>query len=100
MLKEYEKDVEDYKKIKEIYESSLTEQQKEDIKRVKEEMAAAKEKRRLKAVSYQTVIIKKLKQLHSQSIHRSIYFFISFSLIYYCILAVNKLNIFSVFLKM
>lgn len=49
MLKEYEKDVEDYKKIKEIYESSLTEQQKEDIKRVKEEMAAAKEKRRLKA---------------------------------------------------
>lgn len=59
MLKEYEKDVEDYKKIKVIYESSLTEQQKEDIKRVKEEMAVAKEKRRLKAVSYQTVIIKK-----------------------------------------
>ncbi|XP_045451698.1 transcription factor A, mitochondrial [Melitaea cinxia] len=49
MLKEYEKDLEDYKKIKEIYESSLTEQQKEDIKRVKEEMAAAKEKRKLKA---------------------------------------------------
>ncbi|CAH2092759.1 unnamed protein product [Euphydryas editha] len=49
MLKEYEKDLEDYKKIKEIYESSLTEQQKEDIKRVKEEMAVAKEKRRLKA---------------------------------------------------
>ncbi|XP_053610715.1 transcription factor A, mitochondrial [Plodia interpunctella] len=49
MAKEYEKDLEDYKKIKEIYESSLTEEQKEDIKRVKEEMAAAKEKRKLKA---------------------------------------------------
>lgn len=53
MVKEYEKDLEDYKKIKEIYESSLTEQQKDDIKRVKEEMAAAKEKRKLKSVSNQ-----------------------------------------------
>ncbi|KAI5637544.1 HMG (high mobility group) box domain-containing protein [Phthorimaea operculella] len=49
MVKEYEKDLEDYKKIKAMYESSLTEKQKEDIKRVKEEMAAAKEKRKLKA---------------------------------------------------
>ncbi|CAK1586809.1 unnamed protein product [Parnassius mnemosyne] len=49
MVKEYEKDLEDYKKIKEMYEASLTEQQKEDIKRVKAEMAAAKEKRKLKA---------------------------------------------------
>ncbi|XP_023937222.1 transcription factor A, mitochondrial [Bicyclus anynana] len=49
MNKEYEKDMEDYKKIKEIYMSSLTEQQKDDIKRVKEEMSAAKEKRKLKA---------------------------------------------------
>lgn len=51
MTKEYEKDLEDYKKIKELYQSSLTEQQKEDIKKLKEEMAAAKEKRKLKAVS-------------------------------------------------
>lgn len=50
MVKEYEKDLEDYKKIKQIYESSLTEQQKDDIKRVKEEIAAAKEKRKLKSV--------------------------------------------------
>ncbi|XP_050347989.1 transcription factor A, mitochondrial [Nymphalis io] len=49
MVKEYEKDLEDYKKIKDIYESSLTDQQKEDIKRVKDEMATAKEKRKLKA---------------------------------------------------
>ncbi|KAJ2945518.1 hypothetical protein O0L34_g334 [Tuta absoluta] len=49
MVKEYEKDLEDYKKIKAMYESSLTEKQKEDIKRLKEEMAAAKEKRKLKA---------------------------------------------------
>lgn len=53
MVKEYEKDFEDYKKIKQMYESSLTEQQKADIKRVKDEMAAAKEKRKLKAVSDQ-----------------------------------------------
>ncbi|XP_030029345.1 transcription factor A, mitochondrial [Manduca sexta] len=49
MAKEYEKDLEDYRKIKAMYESSLTEQQKADIKRVKEEMAMAKEKRKLKA---------------------------------------------------
>ncbi|KAL0821624.1 hypothetical protein ABMA28_005069 [Loxostege sticticalis] len=49
MVKEYEKDLEDYKKIKEMYEKSLTDQQKADIKRVKEELAAAKEKRKLKA---------------------------------------------------
>ncbi|XP_075980250.1 mitochondrial transcription factor A [Anticarsia gemmatalis] len=49
MAKEYEKDIEDYKKIKAMYESSLTDQQKEDIKRLKEEMAAAREKRKLKA---------------------------------------------------
>ncbi|CAH2043408.1 unnamed protein product, partial [Iphiclides podalirius] len=49
MVKEYEKDLEDYKKIKAMYEASLTEQQKEDIKRVKAEMAASKEKRKLKA---------------------------------------------------
>ncbi|CAB3253182.1 unnamed protein product [Arctia plantaginis] len=49
MAKEYEKDIEDYKKIKTMYESSLTEQQKEDIKRLKGEMAAAKEKRKLRA---------------------------------------------------
>ncbi|XP_068617812.1 transcription factor A, mitochondrial-like isoform X2 [Battus philenor] len=49
MVKEFEKDQEDYKKIKAMYESSLTEQQKEDIKRVKAEMTAAKEKRKLKA---------------------------------------------------
>ncbi|XP_047521811.1 transcription factor A, mitochondrial [Pieris napi] len=49
MTKEYEKDLEDYKKIKELYQSSLTEQQKEDIKKLKDEMAAAKEKRKLKA---------------------------------------------------
>ncbi|XP_045774945.1 transcription factor A, mitochondrial [Maniola jurtina] len=49
MVKEYEKDMEDYKKIKEMYTSSLTDEQKEDIKRVKEEMNAAKEKRKLKA---------------------------------------------------
>lgn len=52
MLKEYEKDLEDYKKIKAIYESSLTDQQKEDIQKMKEEMVAAKEKRKLKAVSF------------------------------------------------
>lgn len=52
MTKEYEKDLEDYKKIKELYESSLTEQQKEDIEQLKKEMAAAKEKRKLKAVSF------------------------------------------------
>lgn len=51
MAKEYEKDLEDYKKIKSMYEASLTPTQKEDIKRVKEEMAIAKEKRKLKAVS-------------------------------------------------
>lgn len=50
MAKEYEKDLEDYRKIKAMYESSLTDQQKEDIKRVKDEMAAAREKRKLKAV--------------------------------------------------
>ncbi|XP_061379202.1 transcription factor A, mitochondrial [Danaus plexippus] len=49
MLKEYEKDLEDYKKIKAIYESSLTDQQKEDIQKMKEDMVAAKEKRKLKA---------------------------------------------------
>ncbi|XP_047992144.1 transcription factor A, mitochondrial [Leguminivora glycinivorella] len=49
MTKEYEKDLEDYKKIKAMYESSLTDEQKADIQRVKEEMAAAKEKRKLKA---------------------------------------------------
>ncbi|CAK1555873.1 unnamed protein product [Leptosia nina] len=49
MTKEYEKDIEDYKKIRDLYQASLTEEQKEDIKRVKEEMAAAKEKRKLKA---------------------------------------------------
>lgn len=52
MAKEYEKDIEDYKKIKAMYESSLTDQQKEDIKRLKGEMAAAKEKRKLRAVSH------------------------------------------------
>lgn len=51
MAKEYEKDLEDYKKIKAMYESSLTDKQKEDIKRLKEEMAIAKEKRKTKAVS-------------------------------------------------
>lgn len=51
MAKEYEKDLEDYKKIKVMYESSLTDKQKEDIKRLKEEMAIAKEKRKTKAVS-------------------------------------------------
>lgn len=51
MTKEYEKDIEDYKKIKQLYEASLTDEQKEEIKRVKEEMAVAKEKRKLKAVS-------------------------------------------------
>lgn len=51
MVKEYEKDIEDYKKIKEIYEKSLTEEQKSGIKRVKEELATAREKRKLKAVS-------------------------------------------------
>lgn len=51
MAKEYEKDLEDYKKIKAMYESSLTDKQKEDIKRLKEEMAVAREKRKLKAVS-------------------------------------------------
>ncbi|XP_049876180.1 transcription factor A, mitochondrial [Pectinophora gossypiella] len=49
MVKEYEKDLEDYKKIKAMYEASLTDQQKQDIRRVKEEMATAKEKRKLKA---------------------------------------------------
>ncbi|XP_041982010.1 transcription factor A, mitochondrial [Aricia agestis] len=49
MVKEYEKDMEDYKKIKKLYESSLSEDQKEEIKRVKEEIAAAREKRKLKA---------------------------------------------------
>lgn len=49
MAKEYEKDLEDYKKIKAMYESSLTDKQKEDIKRLKEEMAIAKEKRKTKA---------------------------------------------------
>lgn len=51
MTKEYEKDLEDYKKIKAIYEASLTDEQKADIQRVKEEMAEVKEKRKLKAVS-------------------------------------------------
>lgn len=49
MAKEYQKDLEDYNKIKAMYETSLTEEQKADIKRVKEEMAQAKEKRKLKA---------------------------------------------------
>ncbi|CAG4951614.1 unnamed protein product [Colias eurytheme] len=48
MTKEYEKDLEDYKKIKELYQASLTEEQKEDIRKMKEEMALAKEKRKLK----------------------------------------------------
>lgn len=51
MVKEYEKDLEDYKKIKEIYEKSLTEEQKLDIKRVKDELATAREKRKQRAVS-------------------------------------------------
>lgn len=51
MTKEYEKDQEDYKKIKRIYDASLTDEQKEEIKRVKEVMTAAREKRKLKAVS-------------------------------------------------
>lgn len=51
MTKEYEKDLEDYKKIKRIYDASLTDEQKEEIKRVKEVMTAAREKRKLKAVS-------------------------------------------------
>jgi uncharacterized membrane protein len=51
MVKEYEKDLEDYKKIKELYEKSLTEEQKENIKKVKVEIAEAREKRKLKAVS-------------------------------------------------
>lgn len=51
LKKEYEKDYEDYKKIKAIYEDSLTDKQKEDIKRVKEVRSAAKEKKLLKAVS-------------------------------------------------
>lgn len=55
MVKEYEKDQEDYKKIKELYEASLTEQQKEDIKKLKAEMSAAKEKRKLKAVSHLSI---------------------------------------------
>lgn len=49
MTKEYEKDLEDYKKIKAMYDSSLTDQQKEDIQRLKEEMATAREKRKMKA---------------------------------------------------
>ncbi|XP_072945070.1 uncharacterized protein TFAM [Epargyreus clarus] len=49
MHKEYEKDLEDYKKIKAMYEASLTEQQKADIKQVKEDMVVAREKRKLKA---------------------------------------------------
>lgn len=49
MAKEYEKDLEDYKKIKLMYESSLTDKQKEEIQKLKEEMAAKKEKRQLKA---------------------------------------------------
>lgn len=57
MGKEYEKDLEDYKKIKAMYESSLTDKQKEDIKRVKLELAEAKEKRKLKAVSIRLKII-------------------------------------------
>lgn len=51
MVKEYEKDLEDYKKIKAIYEASLTDQQIDDIKRVKAEMTASKEKRKLRAVN-------------------------------------------------
>lgn len=51
MVKEYEKDLEDYRKIKAIYEASLTDQQKDDIKRVKAEMIASKEKRKLRAVN-------------------------------------------------
>lgn len=50
MTKEYAKDLEDYRKIKAMYEGSLTNQQKLDIKRVKEEISVAKEKRKLKAV--------------------------------------------------
>ncbi|KAJ0174746.1 hypothetical protein K1T71_009854 [Dendrolimus kikuchii] len=49
LAKEYEKDLEDYKKIKAMYEASLSDEQKENIKRVKEEMFAAREKRKLKA---------------------------------------------------
>ncbi|XP_026321474.1 transcription factor A, mitochondrial [Hyposmocoma kahamanoa] len=49
MTKEYEKDLEDYKKIKKIYDASLTDEQKQEIKRVKEVMTAAREKRKLKA---------------------------------------------------
>lgn len=49
MAKEYDKDREDYKKIKAIYEASLTDQQKIEIKQLKEEMAEAKEKRKIKA---------------------------------------------------
>lgn len=50
LAKEYEKDLEDYKKIKALYEASLTEDQKENIKKVKEEMNTAREKKKLKAV--------------------------------------------------
>lgn len=60
MTKEYEKDLEDYKKIKRIYDASLTDEQKQEIKRVKEVMAAAREKRKLKAVS----LIFPLYQIH------------------------------------
>ncbi|RVE45442.1 hypothetical protein evm_009877 [Chilo suppressalis] len=49
MMKEFEKDMEDYRKIKELYEKSLTDQQKADIQRVKEELSEAREKRKLKA---------------------------------------------------
>lgn len=52
MTKEYERDLEDYKKIKKIYDASLTDEQKEEIKKVKEVMTAARDKRKLRAVSH------------------------------------------------
>lgn len=52
MAKEYEKDREDYKKIISIYNASLSEEQKAEIKKLKVEMAEAREKRKLKAVHY------------------------------------------------
>lgn len=50
MYQEYETEYEEYKKKKEVYEASLTNEQKEDIAKMQETMSQAKEKKKLKAV--------------------------------------------------
>lgn len=50
MYQEYEKEYEEYKKKRDVYEASLTNEQKEDIAKMQEVMTQAKEKKKHKAV--------------------------------------------------